>query len=163
MTAQSVADRCTELGLPMDRATVSKLERGLRQTLTLGELLVLAEAVKVPPIELVFPLGRASAVEALPGGVIHPWEAVKRFTGEATYPGNGATMELFREHDRLVYHLQRIVVYHQRDPHSPEARLDHNQTLLPLARLRQDMVRRGLTPPPVPPDVEWLVTDATQP
>lgn len=106
MTAQALADRCSELGLPLDRTVISKLEKGLRQTLTVGELLVLAEALGVPPIELVFPLGRAESVERLPGQHIDSWKAVQRFTGESSYPGDAAAIELFRDHDRLVYEIR---------------------------------------------------------
>jgi transcriptional regulator with XRE-family HTH domain len=89
MTAQGLADRCAELGLPLDRAVIAKLEKGLRQTITVGEVLVLAKALGVPPLLLVFPVGQQALTEALPGRAVPTWNAAKWFAGDDP---------LFREH-----------------------------------------------------------------
>jgi transcriptional regulator with XRE-family HTH domain len=111
LTAQAVADRCTELGVPLDRATVSKLERGLRQTLTLGELIVLAEALEVPAIELIFPLDHET-FEWLPGKHANTWHALKRFTGEGRALPVPVLDESLRDTDlfRMYDHYEREIL-----------------------------------------------------
>lgn len=118
-SVQGLADRCTELGMPLDRSVIAKLEKGLRQTVTVGEILVLARALRVPPLLLVFPIGQQETMEVLPGMAVDVWDAAKWFTGEAplalewdedhsvaqvldhaAWEGNAA--QLYREHDRLL-------------------------------------------------------------
>ena len=115
LTAQGLADRCTQLGLPLTRPTVAKLEKGLRDTITVGEVQVLAAALGVPPIALVYPLGQRQAVEILPGTQAETWAAVKWFTAEGPFPEGGtpgrdwwtaegpaAAAGHFRDHDRFL-------------------------------------------------------------
>lgn len=83
LTVQALADRCTALGMPIDRSVVAKLEKGLRQTITVGEVLVLAEALCVPPIDLLFPAGHDAGTEVLPGLTVDATEAVRWFIGDA--------------------------------------------------------------------------------
>lgn len=56
MTAQQLADRLKEAGVPWDRATVTKLETGRRQNVTVTELLGLAFVLNVAPVHLLVPL-----------------------------------------------------------------------------------------------------------
>mgnify|MGYP001489420014 CR=1 FL=1 len=88
MTAQALAERCAELGLPMDRAVIAKLEKGRRQTITVGELLVFARALRVPPLLLVCPLGRLDSMEANPGVTASVWAVMKWFTGDGRFPAH---------------------------------------------------------------------------
>jgi transcriptional regulator with XRE-family HTH domain len=106
MTAQHLAGRCAGLGLPLDRTVIAKLEKGLRQMLTVGELLVLARALGVPPLTLVFPVGEEKTTEILPGQIADTWQAAKWLTGEDGFPGDLAAsphagdLFLYRQHDR---------------------------------------------------------------
>ncbi|SBT91373.1 hypothetical protein GA0115233_10305 [Streptomyces sp. DI166] len=113
LTAQALADRCAGLGLPMDRTVIAKLEKGTRQTITVGELVVLARALNIPPVQLLFPLGRETETEIFPGESVGTWEALKWFTGEQELIPTSPTdnefktqdaqgVRFFREHDRLV-------------------------------------------------------------
>jgi transcriptional regulator with XRE-family HTH domain len=112
LTAQALADRCTALGLPLDRTVIAKLEKGTRQTITVGELLILAKALEVPPVLLLMPLGRRDNVEVLPAEEAETWRALKWFTGEEDSAStaepsservqNSEPLRLFREHDQLV-------------------------------------------------------------
>lgn len=89
MTVQAVADACAEeMGVPLDRSVIAKLEKGLRQGISVGELIAIAKAIGVPPILLVFPLGQEDSeeVEVLPGFMANTWEVVKWFTGEQSFP-----------------------------------------------------------------------------
>ncbi|MEU6373931.1 hypothetical protein [Streptomyces sp. NPDC046909] len=113
LTAQALADRCAALGLPMDRTVIAKLEKGTRQTITVGEVLVLARALQIPPVELLFPIGRQENTEVFPSEVVDTWSAVRWFTGEtemipqSPYDNeakrqDNEIVELFRRHDRLT-------------------------------------------------------------
>jgi transcriptional regulator with XRE-family HTH domain len=116
MTAQALADRCTELELPMDRAVIAKLEKGIRQTITMGEILVLARALNVAPVLLIFPIGQEDEIEAVPGESVDTWAALRWFTGEAERlpgdvlrePQEAEPVRLYREHERLVGDWVRV-------------------------------------------------------
>lgn len=81
MSAQDVADHCTEkLGFRLLRTTLANLEAGTRKNVTLGEVLVLSEALGVSPATLLYPLIGPEAVEYLPGYWVSPWEARSHLT-----------------------------------------------------------------------------------
>jgi hypothetical protein len=86
MSAQALADRCVGLGFPLDRSVIAKLEAGNRQTITVPEVLVLARALRVPPLLLVTPVGHSEKVEILPDTEVDPWAAAKWLTGEINDP-----------------------------------------------------------------------------
>src|SRR5690606_20596574 len=95
MSAQDLSDACTALGLPFSRSAIANFESGRRPTLSVAELLVLARALKVPPVLLVFPLGIHEESELSPGDVVDTWEAVQWFGGdyvEATPAENVTTI-----------------------------------------------------------------------
>ena len=83
-SAQQLADRCLQLGLPIARSTIANMENNRRPAVSAAELLVLGAALEVPPAELMFPIGRYETVEALPGRSVPPWDAARWFSGEAT-------------------------------------------------------------------------------
>ncbi|MEU9581074.1 helix-turn-helix domain-containing protein [Streptomyces chilikensis] len=66
MTAQELADRLKESGVPWDRGTVTKLETGRRQNVSVVELLALARALDVAPIHLLVPLEDGGTYMATP-------------------------------------------------------------------------------------------------
>ena len=113
MTVQALADRCAELGLPLDRTVITKLEKGRRQSITVPELLVLARALEVAPLLLLFPVGTEDTIEVVPDVVIPPFRAALWFTGEQPWPdgtddaarawwrGSFAAVA-FREHEKLA-------------------------------------------------------------
>lgn len=117
MSAQALSDRCAALGHPIHRSVIAKLEKGIRPTISLAELLVLARAIGVTPVQLLFPIGLEELTEVLPGLTIGTWAAAKWFTGEQQFPtwdpdGNRwivsssdweeapAAVDLLRWHDR---------------------------------------------------------------
>lgn len=93
MSVLALVARCSELGMPLDRSVIAKLERGLRQSLTLAELLVLARALNVPPLRLVFPVGTAARAEVLPGVEVDTWQAAQWFTGHEAFPADAAAID----------------------------------------------------------------------
>lgn len=188
MTAQALADRCAELGLPLDRAVIAKLEKGLRQSLTVAELLVLAKALGVPPIQLVFAVGHDDVTEVLPGQAVDTWEAAKWFTGEGPFPcedsrsareawqTGGAAVNVFRSHDAYMAAQHAALdeadsARRMADAASTEAeraryvRLAELHEADALAHARNvrrtldAMGHRGLTPPKPRTPVQYVDTD----
>lgn len=103
MSAQKLADRCSELGYPIARNTLSNLENGV------AELLVLADALQVPPLFLVMPIGRADWVEVLPGVEVDPFKGLRWAAGEAPLPGSESPVsDEFRVLDRYRIHHSQV-------------------------------------------------------
>lgn len=81
-SAQWLADETGRIGYPISRAAIANYESGRKRGLDLSELLVLAAALDVPPLVLLFPELPDGAVEGLPGITTTSWEAATWFTGE---------------------------------------------------------------------------------
>jgi transcriptional regulator with XRE-family HTH domain len=168
VSVQAIADRCAELGLPLDRAVLAKLEKGQRQMLTVGELLVLAEALGVPPILLLFPLGAEETVEVLPGRQMPTWDAVKWFSGHGSpsedWRQSSIPTQLWAEHDlALVSWLEApdFMVKSQSLGVPPE---DAVRNMQASRRLQENNLRTvrarirflGLTPPALPEGLKHI-------
>ncbi|QYL27251.1 hypothetical protein TM48_01453 [Mycobacterium shottsii] len=81
-TGQWLADRTAELGMKMTRQTITDLENGRRRYVTTAELAVLAAALNVAPIRLIYPGPDYNApIEVLPGVQERQIEAVQWFSG----------------------------------------------------------------------------------
>lgn len=120
ISAQELADRCAGLGMPsISRVVITKLENGRRETVSTAELQVLASALGVPPVLLLFPLGQQEQAEVLPGRFEDPLDAMAWFAGESLL-GDPAPYhivrqsgaheprgddELFREHRNMAAEL----------------------------------------------------------
>lgn len=92
ISAQALADRVTELGLPMSRSTIADIENGRRKYITVAELLGIANALNAAPAMLVFPgpYTNFEMVDGLPNGPLgtpmamaYKSEAIKWFCGES--------------------------------------------------------------------------------
>ncbi|MFB9628371.1 helix-turn-helix domain-containing protein [Nonomuraea helvata] len=107
-TAQALADRCGELGLPMDRSVIAKLEKGLRQSITIAELIVLAKALDVAPVRLLFPLEEQEKVEILPGMEVAVWRAAEWFDGtdDSALEAEGWDPNTWRSPDPIVLNFR---------------------------------------------------------
>lgn len=67
LTAVQLAERTADLGYPVTRVAVSKIENNARAgKLDVAELLVLARALDVPPVLLLFPEFPGGLAEVLP-------------------------------------------------------------------------------------------------
>ncbi|MCA2303189.1 helix-turn-helix transcriptional regulator [Mycobacterium intracellulare] len=89
LTAQQLAERCRDLGVPIHRTTITKIEGG-RSRFDLGELLILAAALEVPPMVLLYPELPGGEVELIPDRPASSWDAYLWATGAApsfTNPG----------------------------------------------------------------------------
>lgn len=171
MSAQQLADRCTELGVPIKRSVLANFESGRRPIVSVPELMVFAEALGVPPIRLLFPLGYQDEVEVLPGKSLDTWEALKSFVEEGPSDADDApepVVLLFRQHDELMDRWQRearayvdalaAIVYAAVDDGQDEVRNQiadmHDRRLNDISQtlrdLRASMRRGGLIPPRLP-------------
>ena len=125
MSVQRLADRTAELDMAIPRSVLANLESGRRETVSVAEVLALAAALNVSPIELICPVGFDKETEMLPGRMMEPLSAMRWFTGEwkldidddgvwtMRTPGSGehGSAYLLRYHDELISRL-----------HSQEAR-----------------------------------------
>jgi len=123
LTAQQLSDACAELGADVPASVINNVETGRRSSFDVAELLVVAEALGIAPVNLLFPLGRQDTVEVLPGRVIPVWEAVAWFTDEtplakaAPEGSPRAVVDAFRVHADMVTTAQtsqRLLGEHQR-------------------------------------------------
>lgn len=118
LTASMLSARCAELGLPVDRNVVAKLENGHRNSVTVDEVYVLAAALEVPPLLLLFGVGTEETAEILPGNHVPAFWAARWFSGEGAMrflPGGGNVLlsgpwdsgpgrflALYRSHDHVA-------------------------------------------------------------
>ena len=72
MSVQKLADRTAELGMPIPRSVLANLESGRRDTVSVAEVLVLAAALDVAPVELICPVGFDKQMGMLPGRAVDP-------------------------------------------------------------------------------------------
>jgi 8-oxo-dGTP pyrophosphatase MutT (NUDIX family) len=179
LTVQGLSDRCSREGLELSRPVLSKLEKGFRQSVTVDEVIVIARALGVAPIMLLFPLGQAETVEVLPGQAVRPFDAMQWFAGEVELADgpdghlivipvrDGGDYGLFRSHQRLIDHLTRIndalgtgasgppYVYLARpgrEAPSPDdsARREIEDLAIALVQIRNSIREHGFTPPSLP-------------
>lgn len=66
LSAAALSDRTAGLGMRVSRSALSELENGKRRTVSVAELLVLAAALGVPPVRLLFPQYPDGTQEYLP-------------------------------------------------------------------------------------------------
>lgn len=179
MSAQQLSDACAQLGHPIARSVLANFESGRRPTVSVPELLVFAQALRVPAVQLVFPLGHEDGMDVLPGTTAATWTALKWFTGEADgLPGDmeatdTEAVRLYREHDRRVSEWldsreQMLNLLSTSDPKMAGLRAETDSAgggapLVQLFRqttqraeeairtVRQTMRDRGLTPPDLGP------------
>jgi transcriptional regulator with XRE-family HTH domain len=86
MSAHQLSERTRELGLHVHRVAIAKIESGHRKGLDINELIVLAEALDVSPLSLLYPHLLDVPVEYLPGQDMSNADAILRFSG---HPSSG--------------------------------------------------------------------------
>ncbi|MEV0912706.1 helix-turn-helix transcriptional regulator [Streptomyces sp. NPDC049967] len=140
LSAQQLSDRCAEIGMPIARSVLANFESGRRPTLSVAELLVLAEALKVQPTSLVFPVGYEPTVEVLPGfeddtfeaagwwGLVPGWVALTDPQGPfpATEVGEELGIALYHDHQET---MREATMQHRKAERHLEqaAKLDKDQ------------------------------------
>src|SRR5436189_2455562 len=107
-SAQEIADETARLGYPLSRSQIANLESGRKRSLDIAELLIIAAALEVPPVTLLYPDLPNGEVEVLPGQFVSSTVALLRFTGERdSKPTSdlGRLAKLSREHfDKKIRH-----------------------------------------------------------
>jgi transcriptional regulator with XRE-family HTH domain len=170
MSTQQLSDACTELGLPIARSVLANFESGRRPTVSVPEIMALAMALDVAPVLLVFPLGHQERVEMSRGREVPTWDALKWFTGRdapqsAERPESDVPTQLWEAHDDAITSLRESLDFLLRSAERGTIPADDAQRLLRSARsMKEDTLRGirsrmgtlGLTPPPLPKDLEEL-------
>lgn len=81
MSAQQLSDGCESAGYPIPRSTIANLESGRKETVSLQEVLVIAQVLELPPITLIYsPWDVAETVQVVPGVDLLGVDASDRFT-----------------------------------------------------------------------------------
>jgi transcriptional regulator with XRE-family HTH domain len=80
-TQQQLADRLRELGVPIDRTKVNRVETGAR-AVSIDDALAIAAALGVSPSVLFFPLASSEPVRLTPERVVAAEEGRRWFRGE---------------------------------------------------------------------------------
>lgn len=96
-SAQWLSDRTHGLGYRVSRAVISDLETGRRRYLTTAELLVIAAALDVAPVALLYPGPYDEPIEALPNVEIPKRWAVQWFSGEFSAITDTSDRDDFRQ------------------------------------------------------------------
>jgi transcriptional regulator with XRE-family HTH domain len=88
ITAIEVARRTAELGYPISRGAIAKIESNVRSgKIDVAEVLVLAAALDVPPVLLLFPqLSLDGGSPVLPSVLTSDDEAVRWMSGGVSFP-----------------------------------------------------------------------------
>lgn len=169
MSAQELSDACTALGLPFSRSTIANFESGRRPTLSVAELLVLARALQVPPVLLVFPLGIAEQSEISPGEVVDTWDAAQWWGGDyvEAVPAESAVTIVadYRAHDDLVRRWRRTqdqLARARASGEDSEELMSTQEHLISVMRsalfaMRRRMQVDGYKPPRLPADLAAIL------
>lgn len=81
-SAKWLSERTADLGYRISPTVIAKLDSGHRgEVLSVAELLIMAAALEVPPVALLYPNMPDGDVEVLPGVVRTALEAVEGFSG----------------------------------------------------------------------------------
>jgi transcriptional regulator with XRE-family HTH domain len=92
MSAVKLATRTAELGFPIHRVAISKLESGERP-ITVPELITLAAALDTVPLALLLPTTTDATIEILPGSEMTGAAAIGWFTGTTSATPAGVTRD----------------------------------------------------------------------
>lgn len=179
LTAQTLSDRCTALGYPIARSVIAKLEKGLRESITLGEIMVLARALGVPPLLLIFPIGLEETTTVTPRDHLPPWDAALWFRGEMVLADTPEEVEpnwqtengvigLYEHHDELTNTFENRFWESLEDPRgkletAKGQRKLRNDLVDEVREVRAAMREHGLTFLPPLPDELAEIDDQESP
>ncbi|MBB5940438.1 helix-turn-helix domain-containing protein [Streptomyces zagrosensis] len=180
LTMAEVAQGCATRGMPeLTEHSIKNLESGRKTSISVADVVMLADVLGVPPVTLLFPLGSSAAVEVLPGRELSTWDAVAWFTGEtllddAAPEGSPRdVLDSFRHHGDLVAAAMSSYALAQERRRVASTTLDRSRrtTLLQRAEgyeahafedarelrtYRERMRQRGLTPPALPDGLAFI-------
>jgi|GEM_PF-5915222 len=170
LSAQQVADRTSKLGNEVTRSTIANLESGRKESVSIVEIAMLAAALEVAPVRLLFDV-REPEVAALPGQKTSAVRAIDWWSALAPAPGSAEAdhpsaeysgpVELVRSYDGAV---KAILAFesarHTHGTDDPEVRrLEGELRAALMARLETAhlaMAAAGLAPPPIKHKFEFI-------
>ena len=174
LSAPDLAGRCEALGMPsFTRQVIMRLEHGRREAVSVAELAVLAAALEIAPLLLLYPVGQADETEYLPGHRAAPWDAARWWSGEISVSAKGdmyrgerrLPAELFRDHHQV---LQEVPGYLTRGAYLRARREEARPGSMPtedreamfaviaLREIRASIRDTGLVPPRLPAELAWI-------
>lgn len=127
-SAQWLSDRTDELGYRVSRSVIADLENGRRRYVTTAELCVLAWALRVPPVQLLYPDMPDGEVEIVPQIEKPSIEAAQWFSGERAYGPRELSTDEARQETVEFYRGVRLVDLSRK-------RLDQQARIESLSRL----------------------------
>lgn len=138
-SAQQLANRTRDVGVEVSRSTIANLESGRKGSLSVVELAVIAAALDVAPVRLLFDV-EGGPVEALPGARCSGLAAADWFSGlapsPAVQPEDGketdyaGPLSAHRQHKEITAKLQRLRSQAELDPALFEQLVDAYVTAL---------------------------------
>jgi transcriptional regulator with XRE-family HTH domain len=157
LSAEDLSKLCAEAGLPsISRTVITKLENGRREAISVSEVQILAIALRVSVADLVFPVGEAETVEALPGQEWRTWSAVLALAGIAQRPGRPAPA-----YENGYAHLYQV--YYQLVDDWTMAGEAHRRTILTgLRGVLSDLAERKLLIPELPKDIATAMDEGEE-
>lgn len=165
MSAQALADRCAELGLPsLKRQAITNLENSRRGMVTVEELLVLAAALDAPPLELLRP-SADDELAVTPDLAVDAERLVLWFAGELPARGlptvgfgrEAAAIRWYRAaHDahQSAKDADRSARLARKDGEDGEAEQhaqERDRHLQTLAGVADSLIEAGMRPPSINP------------
>lgn len=141
-TGVQLAERTAELGYPITRVAISKIEGNSRAgKLDVAELLVLAAALDIPPVLLLAPDFPDGQVETWPGHSVDSRQAVGWFSGRESELIHADA--LAAEGDRRLSDMRQREAAPELTPEYREVlRADREHVEAALPTLRADVQRR---------------------
>lgn len=125
---QWIADRTKKLGHPLSRTAISEYRRGVRKTISVTDWLVIAAALGVPPVSLLFPGVPDKWVTLLPTtDTVVAFDAVQWVAGERQTIPEGFDAYFDAQTGDMVGHVEG-----RRDYRSP--RFEYEQSHIDLRR-----------------------------
>lgn len=164
LSVQQLSDRCTELGYPIARRVLSKMENGERSNISIPELMAIAEALGVAPLDLIYsPYSAGDAVDRLPNNSTIEEEARDRFIkyqrSGSSFPSSvtAGTRFLLDNWLRLVGDCEQVI---QRitNPETENSYLPHLDRRLmvqlgSVQRMQRTLDAEGVSAPPLPESI----------
>ena len=159
LTQDDLASRCVDLGEPIARTTIAKIENGKR-ALSLSDVFVLAAALNTSPAMLFLPIGDEDDVYIAPKLKVHPHLAMKWIEGTEPLPISNISqwheavepLRLYRDFRLLQREMQRTgqrvssAEYAGDEARITETRTEHAEAMQQIAEHMERMVRRGVRP-----------------